>query len=157
MQWWEHSPPTSFARDSNPSVNTICGLSLLLVLSLLREVFLRVLRFFLSSKTNIFKFQFDQQSGRRRTTEWMCYLQIVIYLFYLVIYLFTYSFIHSFIYWISPCLLVHLIVFLFSLITRHRRRKDPQMFKNVFKPVSRNLRRTCHCLLLCSDVQTLQL
>ena len=37
----------------------------------------------LSSKTNIFKFQFDQESGRRRTTMFMCYLQIVIYLFYL--------------------------------------------------------------------------
>ena len=33
-QWWEHSPPTSLARASNPSVNAICGLSLLLVLSL---------------------------------------------------------------------------------------------------------------------------
>ena len=99
----------------------------------------------LSSKTNISKFQFDQQSGRRRTPEWMCYRQIVVY------------FIHSFIYWISPCLLVHVIVFPFSFITRHRRRKDPQMFKNVFKPVSRNLRCKCHCLLLCSNVQTLQL
>ena len=28
----------------------------------------------LSSKTNISKFQFDQESGRRRTTLWMCYL-----------------------------------------------------------------------------------
>ena len=29
------------------------------------------------------KFQFDQESGRRRTTLWMCYmyLQIIIYLF----------------------------------------------------------------------------
>ena len=35
----------------------------------------------LSSKTNISKFQFDQESGRRRTTMWMYYLQIVIYLF----------------------------------------------------------------------------
>ena len=35
----------------------------------------------LSSKTNISKFQFNQESGRRRTTMWMCYLQIVIYLF----------------------------------------------------------------------------
>ena len=35
----------------------------------------------LSSKTNIPKFQFDQESGRRRTTMWMYYLQIVIYLF----------------------------------------------------------------------------
>ena len=42
----------------------------------------------LSSKTNISKFQFDHESGRRRTTLWMCYLQIVIYLFiYLFIHL----------------------------------------------------------------------
>ena len=37
--------------------------------------------FSLSSKTNISKFQFAQESGRRRTTMWMCYPQIVIYLF----------------------------------------------------------------------------
>ena len=43
----------------------------------------------LSSKTNISKFQFDQESGRRRTTMWMFYLQIVIY-FILFIYLFIY-------------------------------------------------------------------
>ena len=41
----------------------------------------------LSSKTNISKFQFDQESGRRRTTLWMCYLQIII-IYYLFIYLF---------------------------------------------------------------------
>ena len=41
----------------------------------------------LSSKTNVSKFRFDQESGRRRTTLWMCYLQIIIhYLFYLFIY-----------------------------------------------------------------------
>ena len=32
-------------------------------------------------KTDISKFQFNQKSGKRRTTMWMCYLQIVIYLF----------------------------------------------------------------------------
>ena len=33
----------------------------------------------LSSKTNISKFlQFNQESGRRRTTLWRCYLQIII-------------------------------------------------------------------------------
>ena len=38
----------------------------------------------LSSKTNISKFQFHQESGRRRTTMWLCcYLQIVIYFLYL--------------------------------------------------------------------------
>ena len=41
----------------------------------------------LSLKTNNSKFQFDQESGRRGTTLWMCYLQIIIYLF---IYLFIY-------------------------------------------------------------------
>ena len=35
----------------------------------------------LSSKTNISKLQFDQESGRRRSIMWMCYLQIVIYFF----------------------------------------------------------------------------
>ena len=42
--------------------------------------------FLLTSKINISKFQLDQESGRRRTTAWMCYLLIVIYLF---IYLFV--------------------------------------------------------------------
>ena len=41
----------------------------------------------LSSKTNISKFQFDQESGRRRTTMWMCYLQIVIYLFLFILFI----------------------------------------------------------------------
>ena len=35
----------------------------------------------------IFEFQFYQESGRRRTTMWMCYLQIVIYFIYLFIHL----------------------------------------------------------------------
>ena len=45
-----------------------------------------------SSKTNISKFQFDQESGRQRTTLWMCYLQIIIHLFiYLVIKLYIWK------------------------------------------------------------------
>ena len=43
----------------------------------------------LSVKTNISKFQFDQESDRRRTTLWMCYLQIIIYLFIHFMYLFN--------------------------------------------------------------------
>ena len=39
----------------------------------------------LSSKTNISKFQFDQESGRRRTTLWMCYLQILLLLLLLLL------------------------------------------------------------------------
>ena len=35
-----------------------------------------------SSKASTSKFQFDQELGRRRTTLWMCYLQIIIHLFY---------------------------------------------------------------------------
>ena len=38
------------------------------------------------SKTNIFKFQLDQESGRQRTSLWMCYLQIITYYLYLFIY-----------------------------------------------------------------------
>ena len=60
--------------------------------SLLQEVFLRE-RFFsrysdfpLSWKTNISKSPFDKESGRQRTTLWMCYhLQIIIYFIYLFI------------------------------------------------------------------------
>ena len=40
--------------------------------------------FLLSSKTNICKFKFDQESGRWRTTIWMCYLKIIIYCTYLL-------------------------------------------------------------------------
>ena len=70
---------------SNRGVDAICGLSLL-------EVFLRVLRFSPLLKNQHFQIQFDQESGRRRTTLWMCYLQIIIYLFiYLFIYFLTSS------------------------------------------------------------------
>ena len=76
---------------SNPDVDAKCGLSLLLVLPLApRGFFSRYSGFPLSSKTNITKFQFDQESGRRRTTVWMCYLQIAIYIIYSFI-----SFIYS--------------------------------------------------------------
>ena len=52
-------PPTNVARV-RPGV--MCGLSLLLVLSLLREVFSGYSGFPLSSKTNIAKFQFYLES-----------------------------------------------------------------------------------------------
>ena len=74
---------------SNPSVDAICGLIFCFgSLPCSERFFSGNSGFPLSSKTNISKFQFDQESGRRRTTMWMCYLQIVIYLFiYLFIYL----------------------------------------------------------------------
>ena len=40
----------------------------------------------LSSKTSISKFQFDQESGRRRTTSWMCYVQIIIYIYLFILF-----------------------------------------------------------------------
>ena len=50
---------------SNPGVDTICGLSLLLVLSSAPRGFSRGAPVFPSpQKTNISKFQFDQESGR---------------------------------------------------------------------------------------------
>ena len=64
---------------SNPGVNAICGLSLLLVLFSAPRGFSPATPVFPSSKTNISKFQFNRESGRRRTTLWMCYLQIIIY------------------------------------------------------------------------------
>ena len=78
------SLPTNVARvqipASTPYVDWVCCW----FSPLLREVFLRVLRFSPLLKNQHFKFQFDQESGRRRTTMWMCYLQIVIYLIYLI-------------------------------------------------------------------------
>ena len=52
--------------------------------------------FHLSSKTNISRFKFDQESSRRRTTWWMCYLQTIIYLLFLFIYLFFIYFSRSY-------------------------------------------------------------
>ena len=71
---------------SNPIVDAICELSLLFVLSFGPRGFSPGTPVFPFPKTNIFKFQFHQESGRRTTTLWMCYLQIIIY-FPLFIYL----------------------------------------------------------------------
>ena len=77
-QWCQRSSPTNVARVQIPASAPYVGWVCCWFSPLLREVFLRVLRFSLSSKTNISKFQFDQDSGRRRTTLWMWYLQIII-------------------------------------------------------------------------------
>ena len=88
-QWWERSPPTNVVRVQIPASTPYVGCVCCWFSPLLWEVFLRILRFFPSSKTNTSKFQFDQESGRRRTTLWMCYLRIII-CYYLFIYLFIY-------------------------------------------------------------------
>ena len=71
---------------SNPSVNAIIMWVEFVVGSLVfsERFFSGYSCFSHSSKTNISKFQFDQESGRRRTTMWMCYLQIVMIFIYLV-------------------------------------------------------------------------
>ena len=85
-QWWERSPPTNVARvqilASTPYVGWVCCW----FSPLLREVFLQVPRRDPSPQKPTFsKFQFDQESGRRRTTLWMCYLQIIIIIFIIII------------------------------------------------------------------------
>ena len=85
---------------SYPSVDAICGLSLMLVLSFAARCFFSGFSGFpLSPKTSISKFQFDQESGRRRTTMWICYLQIVIYL----IFLFLFIYLTLLAYPVEPC------------------------------------------------------
>ena len=77
-RWWEHSPPTNVAgvqiSGSTPYMVEFVVGSLLCY----ERFFFGYSGFPLSSKTNVSKFQFNQESGRWRTTLWMCYLQIVI-------------------------------------------------------------------------------
>ena len=81
--------------SSYPGVDAICGLSLLLVLSFAPRGFSPGTPVFPSpQKPSISKFQFDQESGRRRTTLWICYLQIIICYYYLIIYLNEKNLIH---------------------------------------------------------------
>ena len=83
-QWWEHSPPTDVVRVQIPAstpyvVQFVVG-------SLPPRGFSPGTPVFPSpQKTTTFKFQFDQKSGRRRTTLWICYPQNH-YLFILFIY-----------------------------------------------------------------------
>ena len=66
----------------NPGKDAIFGFTLLLqVLSLTKRGFSQGTPVSRSLKTNISKFEFDQESGRQRTTVRMCYLFIVICLF----------------------------------------------------------------------------
>ena len=71
---------------------------------------------FLSSKTNISKFQFDQELGRRRTTLWMCYLQIIFY--YLFIYL-------------NEKILIHIITYPPTICLRDGRKKTVETWLSI--------------------------
>ena len=58
-QWWEHSPPTIVAGARILASEAMCGLSLLLVLSLAPRGFSPGTLVFLFLKTNTSKFQFN--------------------------------------------------------------------------------------------------
>ena len=77
---------------SNPGVDAICGLSLLLVLSFAPRGFSLGTPVFPLLKNQHFQFPIRSGIRWRRTTLWMCYLQIIIYFL-----------IHSFIYCHYPC------------------------------------------------------
>ena len=81
-QWWEHSPPTSVAgftslRRRHMWVEFVVG-SLLCS----ERFFFGYSSFPVSSKPNIYKFQFDQESGRRRTT--LCTTSKSLFVIYLL-------------------------------------------------------------------------
>ena len=87
---WHSGESARCSQGSNPGVEAICGLSLLLVLSFAPRGFSPGTPVFPSpQKPSISKFQFDQESGRRRTTLWMCYLQVIIYLSFIYFYQMT--------------------------------------------------------------------
>ena len=75
--------------DSNPDVDAICGLRLLLVLYFASRGFSPDTPVFPSKTTFPNSNSTTEESGRRRTTLWMYYLQIIIYL--LFIYLIKYE------------------------------------------------------------------
>ena len=107
-----HLPPLWRAAQI-PALNP--SMSLLLVFSFVRIGFLQVFRFFLLLKNS--KFQFDQESGRWRTTKWMCYLfKSIIYYYYLLL-LFFHFFIERFLTNILLLKLMYFISFImFSII-----------------------------------------
>ena len=75
-------PGSNFRRRSHVWVEFVVG-SLLCF----ETFFSGYSGFLLSSITNISKFQFDQESGRRKTTLWICYLQIIIIIIILLLHL----------------------------------------------------------------------
>ena len=83
-QWWEHSPPPMWPGFKSRHGRHMWVEFVVCSLPWSKRFFSGYSGFPLSLKTNISKFQFDQGSGRQRTTMWMCYLQIVIYLFLLL-------------------------------------------------------------------------
>ena len=73
-QWWEQC-----SLDSNPGVDAICWLSLLLILFFARKRFLPGTAGLPSSQKPTFPNSNPNfRDGRRRTTRWMYYLKVII-------------------------------------------------------------------------------
>ena len=116
-QRWESSPLTNVARVQIPSSKPYVWVAFVVGSLLCSERFFSGYSSFpLSSKTNISKFQFDQESGRRRTTLWMCYLQIIIY--YLFIYL-------------NEKILLHIITYPLAICVRDGRKKTVETWLSI--------------------------
>ena len=84
-QWWECSPPSNVAWVQIPASTPYVGWVCCWFSPLLREVFLRVFPVFPSPQKPktpwISNSNSTRNQARRRTTLWMCYLQIIIHLF----------------------------------------------------------------------------
>ena len=83
-QWWEYSPPSAYqcGPGSNPDVDAICRLSLLLILSFAPGGFSLSTPVFPSPQKPTFpNSNSTRNQARWRTILWMCYLQIITYFF----------------------------------------------------------------------------
>ena len=90
----------------------------------------------LSSKTKISKFQFDQGAGRRRTTLWKCYLQIIIIIIIIIITL----------------LLLLLLLLYYILCCKNRNWVSPDLMQFwIFFCLAFVLFCFCFCFLFCFD------
>ena len=78
--WMRALASHQYGLGSNPGNDAILWVEFAAGFLLCSETFFsRYSGFPLSSKINISKFQFDQESGRQRMTLWMYYFQIIIY------------------------------------------------------------------------------
>ena len=80
-QWWEQSPPNNVARVQFPASTPYVGVEFVVgSLPCFERFFSGYSGFPLSSKTNIFKFQFDQESGTSKSLYMFIYYYIYLFL-----------------------------------------------------------------------------
>ena len=83
--WWKHLSPTNVAHVQIPASTPYVGWVCCLFSSLLREVFLRVLRFSPLLRNQHFQIPIRPGSGRRRTAWRMCYFFKSLFIIYLTL------------------------------------------------------------------------